>query len=56
MVTCLCCMAVTAPEVFQINAEKLSQLCSEEGIINEGPFRMLRQGLLRHMTGKSMDE
>jgi len=47
-------MAVTASEVYKFNAEKLRQLCSEEGLDKEGPVRLLRQGLVRHLTGTSM--
>jgi len=47
-------MAVTASEVYKFNAEKLRQLCSEEGLDNEEPFRLLRQRLVRHLTGTSM--
>jgi len=47
-------MAVTASEVYKFNAEKLRQLCSEEGLDNEGPVRLLRQRLVHHLTGTSM--
>jgi len=43
-------MNVTASEVYKFNAEKLRQLCSEEGLDNEGPVRLLRQRLVRHLT------
>jgi len=54
VVTCLFCMAVTASEVYKFNAEKLRQLCSEKGLDNEGPVRLLRQRLVRHLTETSM--
>ena len=43
-------MALTASEIYKLTAEKLRQLCSEEGLDSEGPVRLLRQRLLRLLT------
>jgi len=47
-------MAVTVSEIYKFNVEKLRHLCSEEGLDNEGPVRLLRERLVRHLTGTSM--
>ena len=45
---------MTASEVYKFNAEKLGQICSEEGLENVGPVPILRQRLVRQLIGKSM--
>jgi len=55
VVVYLCCMALTASEVYRITAESLRQLRSEEGLDCEGPVRLLRQRLVRHLTDNSME-
>ena len=44
-------MAVTASKVYKFNAEKLRQICSDEGMNIEGQVRLLQQRLVRHLTG-----
>ena len=43
-------MALTASEIYKLTAEKLRQLCSEEGLDSEGPVQSLRQRLVRHLS------
>jgi len=43
-----------ASEIYKLTAEKLRQLCSEEGLDSEGAVRSLRQRLVRHLTTSMM--
>ena len=47
-------MALTASEIYKLTAEKLRQLCSEEGLDSEGPVRSLQQRLVRHLSMSMM--
>jgi len=48
-------MAVTPSEIYKLNVDELRQLCSEEGLSSEGPVRLLRPRLVRHLTGATME-
>ena len=45
----LCCMALTASEIYKLTAETLRLLCSEEGLDSKGPVRLLRQRIVHHL-------
>ena len=47
-------MALTAYEIYRLPADKLRQLCSEEGLDSEGPVRLLRQRVVRHLNASMM--
>jgi len=47
-------MAVTPSEVYKSNVNELRLPCSEEGLSSEGPVRMMRPRLVRHLTGATM--
>ena len=48
-------MAVTPSEIYKLNVDDLRQLCSEEGLSSEGPVRLLRPRLVRHLTGANVE-
>ena len=48
-------MAVTPSEVYKLNIDELRELCSEEGLSSQGPVRLLRPRLVRHLTGATME-
>ena len=41
-------------EVYRLSAEKLRQVCSEEGLDAGGPVQYLRQRIVRHLKVKNM--
>ena len=41
--------------IYNLNVDDLRQLCSEEGLSSEGPVRLLRPRLVRHLTGATME-
>jgi len=47
-------MACTLSEVYRLSADKLRQLCSEEGLDADGPVQSLRQRFVRHLKVKTM--
>ena len=47
-------MACTPSEVYRLSAEKLRQVCSEEGLDAGGPVQYLRQRIVRHLKVKNM--
>ena len=49
----LCCMVLTASEIYKLTAEKI-KLCSDEGLDSEGPVRSLQQTLVRHLSMSTM--
>jgi len=51
----LCCMALSASEVYHLTVDKLRQVCSERGLDSSGPVRLLRQRLADHVKGNPMD-
>ena len=48
-------MTLTASEIYRLSADKLRQLCSEEGLDTVGPVRLLRQRVMRHLKAIAMD-
>ena len=47
-------MACTPSQVYHLTADKLRQLCYEEGLDADEPVRSLRQRLVRHLNVKTM--
>ena len=47
-------MALTATEIYKLGVEKLREICSEQGLDSEGPVRLLRQRLVRHLSSIEM--
>ena len=50
----LCCMAFSASDVYHLTADKLRQVCSDQGLDNSGPVRSLRQRLGDHIKSNIM--
>ena len=48
-------MAVTPSEFYKLNVDELRLRCFEEGLSSEGPVRLLRPRLVRHLTGATME-
>ena len=48
------CMVLTASEIYRLSADKLLQLCSEEGLNSEGAVRLLRHRLVRLLKAGTM--
>jgi hypothetical protein len=51
----LCCMALSASEVYRLTVDKLRQVCSEGGLNSSGPVRRLRQRLVEHVKSDQME-
>jgi len=47
-------MSLSASEVYHLTADELRQVCSERGLDNRGPVRLLRQRLADHIKGSIM--
>ena len=50
----LCCMDLTATQIYKLSLLQLRQLCVAEGLSNTGTVRELRPRLLRHLKEGSM--
>jgi len=51
----LCCMAFSASDVYHLTADKLRQVCSDQGLDSGGPVRSLRQRLADHIEQHDAD-
>ena len=51
----LCCMALSASEVYHLTVDGLRQVCAERGLYSGGPVRVLRQRLADHIKSNPMD-
>jgi len=47
-------MALFPSEIYRFTADKLRQVCSEEGVDSEEPVRVLRQRIMRHLNAGTM--
>jgi hypothetical protein len=51
----LCCMALSASEVYHLTVDKLRQVCLERGLDSSGPVRSLQQRLADHIKNGLME-
>ena len=47
-------MALFPSEIYRLTADKLRQVCSEEGVDSDVPVRVLRQRVMRHLNAGTM--
>ena len=52
----LCCMALSASDVYHLTGETLRQACLEQDLDTSGPVRLLRMRLVEHLRSGRLEE